>query len=103
MAPDQQRQRSADLPSPARTPRRSTRCARPTGATTRRSTRSSTIRCTGATGGAGYKGHTVVYIAMHAWHGNRGLYLAQRIRQLYDYGCYVRILYSFMGHGTYTC
>ena len=61
-----------------------------------------TIRCTGATGGAGYHGHTVVYIAMHAWHGSRGLYLAQRVRQLYDHGCYVRILYRFMGHGTYS-
>jgi PLD-like domain len=61
-----------------------------------------TIHCTGATGGAGYHGRTVVYIAMHAWHGNRGLYLAKRVRQLYDSGCYVRILYSFMGHGTYS-
>ena len=61
-----------------------------------------TIHCTGATGGAGFKGRTVVYIVMHAWHGNRGLYLAKRVRQLYDSGCYVRILYSFMGHGTYS-
>jgi hypothetical protein len=61
-----------------------------------------TIHCSGATGGAGYKGHTVVYIAMHAWHGKRGLYLAQRVRDMYDAGCYVRILYSFMGHGTYS-
>jgi hypothetical protein len=61
-----------------------------------------TIHCTGATGGAGYKGRTVVYIVMHAWHGNRGLYIAKRVRQLYDSGCYVRILYSFMGHGTYS-
>ena len=59
-------------------------CARRTGTTTRRSTRCKTIHCTGATGGAGYKGHTVVYIVMHAWHGNRGLYLAKRVRQLYD-------------------
>lgn len=61
-----------------------------------------TIRCTGATGGAGYHGHTVVHIAMHAWHGKRGLYLAKRVRAMYNHGCYVRILYSFMGHGTYT-
>jgi PLD-like domain len=60
-----------------------------------------TIRCGGATGGAGIRGRTVVYIVMHAWHGTRGLYLAQRVRQLYDRGCYVRILYSFMGHGTF--
>ena len=60
-----------------------------------------TIHCTGATGGAGYKGHTVVYIVMHSWHGNRGLYLAKRVRAMYNAGCYVRILYSFMGHGTF--
>jgi phospholipase D-like protein len=61
-----------------------------------------TIHCTGATGDGGYKGRTVVYIAMHAWHGQRGLYLAHRVRDMYDAGCYVRILYSFMGHGTYS-
>jgi hypothetical protein len=61
-----------------------------------------TIRCTGATGGAGFRGRTVLYIVMHSWHGKRGLYLAQRVRQMYANGCYVRILYSFMGHGTYS-
>lgn len=61
-----------------------------------------TIRCNGARGGAGINGRTVVYIAMHSWHGTRGLYLAQRVREMYNRGCYVRILYSFMGHGTYT-
>jgi hypothetical protein len=61
-----------------------------------------TIRCTGATGGAGYRGRTVVHIVMHAWHGTRGKYLAQRVRQMYNSGCYVRILYSFMGRGTYS-
>ncbi|NUR08214.1 MAG: hypothetical protein HOQ45_14550 [Nocardioidaceae bacterium] len=59
------------------------------------------IRCTGARG-AGINGHSVVYIAMHSWHGTRGKYLAQRVRQMYSRGCYVRILYSFMGHGTFT-
>ena len=60
------------------------------------------IRCTGATGGAGINGRSVIYINMHSWHGTRGLYLAERIRQMYANGCYVRILYSFMGKGTYT-
>ncbi len=59
------------------------------------------IRCSGATGGAGINGHSVLYVTMHAWHGARGLYLARRVRQMYERGCYVRILYSFMGHGTY--
>ena len=60
------------------------------------------IRCTGAAGGTGIGGHTVLYIAMHSWHGTRGKYLAERVREMYNRGCYVRILYSFMGHGTYS-
>lgn len=59
------------------------------------------IRCSGATGGAGINGHTLVLINMHSWHGTRGRYLARQVRRLYSYGCYVKILYSFMGHGTY--
>jgi len=61
-----------------------------------------TIRCTGATGGTGIGGRTVLHIAMHSWHGTRGKYLAERVREMYNRGCYVRILYSFMGHGTYS-
>ena len=63
------------------------------------------IHCGGADGGAGIHGHTVVYIAMHSWFGDRGDYLARRVRQMYDRGCYVRILYSFMSariHGELT-
>ncbi len=60
------------------------------------------ISCTGATGGAGINGRSVIYINMHAWHGTRGKWLASRVRQMYNQGCYVRILYSFMGKGTYT-
>jgi len=59
------------------------------------------IRCTGARGGAGIHGHTVLYIAMHAWFSGRGNWLAHEVRHLYDRGCYVRILYSFMSHPTY--
>jgi hypothetical protein len=54
------------------------------------------VSCTGATGGAGIDGRTVVYVNMHAWFGTRGLKLAHQIRGLYDRGCYVRVLYSFM-------
>jgi hypothetical protein len=59
------------------------------------------IRCLGASGGAGINGRTVLYIVMHSWHGTRGKYLAERVRSMYNRGCYVRILYSFMGHGTF--
>jgi PLD-like domain len=61
-----------------------------------------TVKCAGATGGTGIGGHTVIYVAMHAWFGKRGSYITQQLRRLYERGCYVRILYSFMGHGTFS-
>jgi hypothetical protein len=54
------------------------------------------IHCSGATGGTGVHGHTLVYINMHAWFGLRGLAFQRQVRKLYSQGCYVRILYSFM-------
>jgi hypothetical protein len=60
------------------------------------------VRCGGARGGAGINGRSVLYVVMHSWHGTRGKYLAQRIRTMYNRGCYVRILYSFMGRGTHS-
>jgi hypothetical protein len=59
------------------------------------------IRCSGARAPAGAHGHTVVYIAMHSWFEERGTYLARRVRQMYDHGCRVRILYSFISHRIY--
>jgi hypothetical protein len=59
------------------------------------------IHCTGANGGAGLGGRTVVYINMHAWFEQRGLRFAQRVRQMYNSGCYIRILYSFMSRTVY--
>jgi hypothetical protein len=54
------------------------------------------IRCTGATGGAGVHGRTLLTMNMHAWFGTRGMALAKKVRSLYAHGCYVRVLYSFM-------
>jgi hypothetical protein len=59
------------------------------------------IHCRGADGGAGSNGRTVVDIAMHVWTGTRGMYLARKVHQLYDQGCVVRVLYSFMWHTHY--
>jgi hypothetical protein len=56
------------------------------------------IHCDGATGSSGMNGHTVLYINVHAWFGSRGNALADQVRRLYDHGCYVRVLYSFMGY-----
>ena len=59
------------------------------------------IKCSGATGGTGIGGHSLVYINMHAWFGTRGLGFANKVRGLYNRGCYVRVLYSFMSHAVF--
>jgi len=58
------------------------------------------VRCTGASG-AGIGGRSVVYINMHAWFGTRGMTFANQVRSLYNQGCYVRVLYSFMSYAVY--
>ena len=59
------------------------------------------VTCSGADGGTGIHGHTVVYINMHAWFGLRGLAFQRQVRSLYSKGCYIRILYSFMTKRVY--
>lgn len=59
------------------------------------------IRCRGANGGTGIGGKTVIYINMHAWFGTRGLAFANQVRGLYNRGCYVRVLYSFMSYAVF--
>jgi PLD-like domain len=58
------------------------------------------VRCTGASG-AGIGGRSLVYINMHAWFGTRGTTFANQVRSLYNQGCYVRVLYSFMSFSVY--
>jgi HKD family nuclease len=58
------------------------------------------IHCTGARG-AGVQGRSIVYINMHAWFNSRGLALARQVRSMYNHGCYVRVLYSFMSFGVF--
>ncbi|MGA8993355.1 MAG: phospholipase D-like domain-containing protein [Nocardioidaceae bacterium] len=60
-----------------------------------------TVRCTGVTGGAGLGGRTVVYINMHAWFEDRGMALANQVRRMYNAGCQVRVLYSFMSFAVF--
>ncbi len=59
------------------------------------------IHCRGANGGAGRDGRTVVEINMHVWTGTRGMYLARKVHGLYNDGCIIRVLYSFMWHKDY--
>jgi phosphatidylserine/phosphatidylglycerophosphate/cardiolipin synthase-like enzyme len=59
------------------------------------------VSCRGARDGAGIRGRTVLYVAMHAWFGVRGQYIADEVRHLQRQGCYVRVLYSFMSLATF--
>jgi hypothetical protein len=51
------------------------------------------VRCHGAVN-AGRGGRTIVKIAMYAWYQQRGQWLAKRVRQLWNQGCQVQIVYA---------
>jgi hypothetical protein len=51
----------------------------------------SKIGCT-AGAGTGRDGHTLVRISQHAWFGDRGRYLAQKVADLSRAGCLVRVI-----------
>jgi hypothetical protein len=51
------------------------------------------VRCKGAVN-AGKGGRTIVKIAMYAWYQRRGKWLAKRVRQLWQQGCQVQIIYG---------
>ncbi len=56
------------------------------------------VRCTGATGGAGRNGRTLINVAMFWWSGTRGKYLAQKLINLdRRQGCDVRVIYGAPG------
>jgi hypothetical protein len=50
------------------------------------------VQCRGATNTA--DGRTVVRIAMYAWYQDRGKWLAKRVRQLWQEGCRIQIIYA---------
>jgi hypothetical protein len=52
----------------------------------------SNVRCTGANGGAGIGGRTVVRVGMFGMIGDRGMYLARKLRSLDNQGCRVEVL-----------
>ncbi len=54
------------------------------------------IRCWGAKNVPNT--HTKVRVAMTSWHGQRGVKIARKVRQLYDSGCNVKIIYAVMGN-----
>jgi len=51
------------------------------------------VRCRGAVN-AGPGGRTIVKIAMYAWYQQRGTWLAKRVRQLWNQGCQVQIVFA---------
>ncbi len=54
------------------------------------------IRCQGARNTG--NGRTTIKIAMTAWHGQRGIKIARKVRDLYGRGCNVKIIYAVMGN-----
>jgi hypothetical protein len=48
------------------------------------------------TNGAGYRGRTTVTFNIHAWEGDRGMWIAGKIANLKNTGCDVRVLYGLM-------
>jgi hypothetical protein len=53
------------------------------------------VKCTGA---ATANGRTTIRIAMYAWYQQRGRWLSKRVRQLWDQGCDIRVVYGIMGN-----
>ena len=51
------------------------------------------VRCTGAVNAA-KGGRTIIKIAMYAWYQTRGQWLAKRVRQLWNEGCQVQIVFA---------
>lgn len=52
----------------------------------------SKVKCLGATNTRG--GRTIIQIAMYSWYQNRGKWLAKKVRQLWNAGCRVSIVYA---------
>jgi hypothetical protein len=50
------------------------------------------VTCSGATGGTGWNGHTLVRVSMHAWYGGRGRVIATRLAALRANGCHVQVI-----------
>lgn len=56
------------------------------------------IRCKGATGGTGTNGRTKIRIAQTSMHGDRGKKLATKLRDMYENGCDIKIVYAVFGN-----
>ncbi len=54
------------------------------------------VQCT-RVAGDGHPGRTRLRVSMHAWNGDRGVYLADKVRKLFAAGCDVRVMYGMAG------
>ena len=54
------------------------------------------VSCTGATGGGTSTGRTRIRIIQYAMYDTRGLWIARKLRSLWDHGCDIGIIYSLM-------
>ncbi|WP_242665276.1 MULTISPECIES: phospholipase D-like domain-containing protein [unclassified Nocardioides] len=57
------------------------------------------VQCQGANDGTGTSGRTKIRVSMHSWNGERGTYIARRLRNLYAQGCDVRVMWALGGSG----
>jgi phosphatidylserine/phosphatidylglycerophosphate/cardiolipin synthase-like enzyme len=57
------------------------------------------VQCGGAAGGTGVAGRTKIRVSMHSWNGDRGTYIARRLRNLFAQGCDVKVLWALGGAG----
>lgn len=55
------------------------------------------VHCTGATN-TGRSGRTIIKIAMYAWYAPRGAWLAKRVRQLWNQGCQIQIVFGLLSN-----
>lgn len=56
------------------------------------------VQCTGATGGTGTGGNTKIRIAQTSMHSARGLAIAKKLRELWQAGCDVKVVYAVFGN-----
>lgn len=56
------------------------------------------VRCNGATRGTGVNGRTHIRIAQTAILNKRGIRIADRLKEMWDNGCNIKIVYALMGN-----
>ena len=56
------------------------------------------VTCSGATGGTGYHGHTLIRIAQTVLGGDRGIRIATKLAELQHRGCKVRLVFTLINN-----